>query len=295
VEPEDRSWCNSVVARALALIGAATVALVLAATVEAAAPRYILVSGPGLAWPVLLASWAENHALLLAVAGAPRATKATVRRLPGRPRLRLGFFWGWADTPRPTRQSQANQSGWFYPTWRSEAAVIDLMVDGVRVPRIAPGRVLRIFSRNGVPIRVAAPLPQPEQPSLCTAAEVETLVQRFIDAFNSGDLRALDDIFAHEPDFEWYSTDAPGQRFTSLAKDRPSLMPYFAGRHALGERLTLRSFRFNGNSGRPWGNFEYGLTRMAEDLPPAPYYGKGAAFCYGNRSDVIFAWSMGRQ
>jgi hypothetical protein len=34
---------------------------------------------------------------------------------------------------------------------------------------------------------------------------------------------------------------------------------------------------------------------MAEDLPPAPYYGKGAALCYRKRSDVIFVWSMGRQ
>jgi hypothetical protein len=283
------------VARALALIGAVAVALVLASSVEAAAPRYILVSGPGLARPVLLANWVENRTLLLAVAGAPRAKKETVRRLPGRPRLRLGFFWGWADMPRPTRQGQASQSGWFYPIWRSEAAVLDLMVDGVRVPRIAPIRVLRIFARHGVPIRVAARPPEPEQPTLCTAAEVEALVLRFVDAFNSGDLGALDDIFAREPDFKWYSTDAPGERFTSLAYDRPSLVPYFAGRHAVREQLTLRSFRFNGNSGAPsYGNFEYGLTRSAEDLPPAPYYGKGAAFCYRNRSDVIFVWSMGR-
>jgi hypothetical protein len=123
---------------------------------------------------------------------------------------------------------------------------------------------------------------------------VETLVLRFIAAYNRGDLRELDEIFAHEPDFEWYSTDAPGERFTPSANDRPTLVPYFAGRHALGEQLTLRSFRFNGNSGRPYGNFEYGLTRMAEDLPPAAYYGKGAALCYRNRSDVIFVWSMGR-
>jgi hypothetical protein len=136
-----------------------------------------------------------------------------------------------------------------------------------------------------------------EQPQLCTAGEVETLVRRFIDAFNSGDLSALDQIFAHEPEFEWYSTDAPGERFTSLAKDRPSLVPYFAGRHALGEQLTLRSFRFNGNTAArsPYGNFEYGLTRSALDLEATPYYGKGAAFCYRNRADVIFAWSMGRE
>jgi hypothetical protein len=171
--------------------------------------------------------------------------------------------------------------------------VIDLLLEGVR-PRIAPARVLRIFARHGVPTRLPAP-PEPEQPTLCTAGDVETLVRRFIDTFNAGDLSALDALFAREPEFEWYSTDAPGQRFTPLANDRPSLVPYFGARHALGERLTLRSFRFNGNSGQTYGNFEYGLTRTAEDLQPTAYHGKGAAFCYRTQSDVIFVWSMGRQ
>jgi hypothetical protein len=122
---------------------------------------------------------------------------------------------------------------------------------------------------------------------------VETLVVRFIAAFNSGDLSRLDAVFAQEPEFEWYSTDAPGERSASSAYDRSSLVPYFARRHALGEQLTLRSFRFNGNSTTPHGNFEYSLTRRAEDLEPTPYDGKGAAFCYRNRSDVILVWSMG--
>lgn len=85
-----------------------------------------------------------------------------------------------------------------------------------------------------------------------------------------------------------------GERLSGSAYDRSSLVPYFAGRHALGEQLTLRSFRFNGNSSG-YGNFEYGLTRSAADLQPTPYYGKGAALCYRSRSDVIFVWSMGRE
>jgi hypothetical protein len=289
VEPRDCRWCNSVVTRALALV--------LASSAGAAAPRYILVSGPGLARPVLLPKWEENHALLLVLADARRANRETVRQLGQRPRFRLGLFWGWPETPRPTQPKQANQVGWFYPTWRSQPPLVDLLVNGVRVPRIAPTRVLRIFARHGVPTRAAVPPPQPEQPKLCTGGEVETLVQRFLDGFNRGDLSALDNLFAQEPGFEWYSTDAPGERFTPVANDRPSLLPYFAARHALGEQLTLRSFRFNGTSGtgtRSYGNFEYGLTRSAHDLEPTPYYGKGAAFCYRTRSDVIFVWSMGR-
>jgi hypothetical protein len=82
------------VARALVLVGATAVALVLASTVEAAAPRYILVSGPGLARPVLLANWGENGRLLAALVDARRANAETVRGLSKRPRLRLGLFWG---------------------------------------------------------------------------------------------------------------------------------------------------------------------------------------------------------
>jgi hypothetical protein len=252
-----------------------------------------MVSGPSLAKPIVLANWRENGTLLSALVNARRAGGETVRLLTKRPRLRLGLFWGWSEKPRPSRPGQANQTGWFYPTWRSQPSVIDLLVNGVRVPRLAPVRVLRVFARHGVPTRTPSQPPEPEQPTLCTAPEVETLVRRFIDAFNMGDLHALDGVFAREPQFEWYSTDAPGERLHAAASDRSSLLPYFAGRHALNERLTLRSFKFNGN-GSGYGNFEYGLTRSAGDLRPTGYHGKGASFCYRNRSDVIFVWSMGR-
>lgn len=271
-------------------------ALVLASSVAASAPRYILVSGPGLARPVLLANWKENHALLAAVSSARRADRGTVRGLDRRRSLRLGLFWGWPERPRPTRPYQANQEGWFYPASGSQPPVVDLRVGGARVPRIAPVRLLRILARHGVPTEVPAPPPEPEQSKLCTGDEVETLVLRFLEAFNRGDLSGLDDVFAQEPEFEWYSTGAPGERLTPVANDRPSLLPYFAGRHAVAERLALSSFRFNGNSASraPYGNFEYDLTRSAEDLEPTAYRGKGAAFCYRDRSDIIFVWSMGR-
>jgi hypothetical protein len=125
---------------------------------------------------------------------------------------------------------------------------------------------------------------------LCTRIEVRTVFFRFVDAFNRGDLKRLDRIFAREADFAWYSTDAPGVRFNEAAKNRSNLVPYFAERHALAERLVVRSFRRNGG-----GNFEYGLVRSADDLEPTPYYGKGAAQCYPNPSDTIFVWSMGRE
>ena len=269
-------------------------ALVLAATTEAAAPRYIMVSGPSLPRPVLLTDWKENHALLLAVANARRARPGVVQRLDDRPRLRVGLFWGWAGERPPKRQNQADRSGWFYPFWRSQPAVVHLLVNGKRFPRIAPVRVLRILDTHGIPTRLTPPSPPPsaEAPTLCHADEVETVVKRFVAAFNAGDLDGLDAIFAREPEFEWYTTGAPGERQPTASHDRSSLISYFAARHAVGERLALRSFQFNGNGRRPHGNFQYTLTRSADDLAPTRYIGKGAALCYRERADSIFVWSM---
>jgi hypothetical protein len=140
-----------------------------------------------------------------------------------------------------------------------------------------------------------SPQPPVDQPTECTGLEVEELVGRFVGAFNDGNLEGLDGIFAQEPDFEWYVTAAPGERVDLLtASDRASLVPYFRQRHELGERLTLRSLRFNGNrlGSRIYANFEYTLTRGANDLPPTAYTGKGAALCYRSRSDVLIVWAM---
>jgi hypothetical protein len=127
----------------------------------------------------------------------------------------------------------------------------------------------------------------------CTAGAVRRLVDAFVRAFNRGHERRLDLLFAAEPEFEWYSTDAPGARIQGAASNRETLVSYFAGRHRRGERLTLSSFRFNGYSSG-YGHFEYGLVRSADDLAPANYYGKGAAICTVYE-DVIAVWSMGRQ
>ena len=61
--------------------------VVLAAPAQAAAPNYILVTGPGLPRPILLANWTENLDLLLAVANAPKASRTTVQGLARRPVL----------------------------------------------------------------------------------------------------------------------------------------------------------------------------------------------------------------
>ena len=143
---------NRVVRRGTTLL-AVVAALALSGPASAAAPNYILVSGPGLSRPILLGDWKENLDLLAAVANAPRARGASVRGLASRPRFDLAEFWGWSGNARPTRPRDANQHGTFYPARGSKPAVVVLMVDGSRVPRLAPTAALRILARHGVPTR----------------------------------------------------------------------------------------------------------------------------------------------
>lgn len=127
----------------------------------------------------------------------------------------------------------------------------------------------------------------------CTTAQVRDLVNQFVRAFNLGDQRALQQLWAQQGDgFDWYSTDAPGQRILAAAKDRVGLVHYFNARHAAGESLRLTSFQFNGNSAA-YGNFQYTLIRRANDLTATAYTGKGAAICAPNRS-TLGVWSMAK-
>ena len=128
----------------------------------------------------------------------------------------------------------------------------------------------------------------------CTAEEVRLLVDRFLHAFNVGDQGLLQQLWSQEGQgYDWYTTDAPGQRIGPAASDRATLMSYFADRHTRREELRLTSFRFNGNSAS-YGNFEYTLLRQADDLTPTAYGGKGGAVCNASPR-TIGVWSMARE
>lgn len=267
--------------------------MVLASGATAAAPRYILVSGPGLEAPVLLPDWGENLRLFVSLIDAPPVSASTAR-LTSRRRLRLGLFWGWPERPLPTDPLDANQTGWFYPATDSQPAVIDIRVDGIRVPRVAPTTVLRILARHHVPTRSTG-RPPDHDPRGCRPGEVRTLVRGFVAAFNQGDSAALDEVFAEASRFRWHSTTSPGARLRAAAANRNSLVPYLSGRHAAGERFRLRSFRLNGNGNdgvRVYGNFVYTLTRTTPERGSARFGGKGAALCYEDQPDVLIVWSM---
>jgi hypothetical protein len=184
-----------------------------------------------------------------------------------------------------------------------------------------PGQSART-ARCGVPIALSALLvlgcsaasPPPQRPTIsapassgqtgagtgesgpgaatgCTSAEVRQLLDAFVAAYNRGDLRALDRIVAGPDLFQWYASGPPAPRFRDDAHNRATLMDYFAGRHAAGERLQVLDFRFNGN-GAVFGDFQYQLTRAGTDFESRHVIGKGAAVC-NQRPRRIAVWSMG--
>ena len=135
------------------LVAALSVAAVtVTVDAHAAAPRYILVTGPGLQHPTVLGDWDENLTFLLSLI-PPR------RPAPGwrtdRPRYKLALFWGVPARPVPTDPRKASQVGWFYPAAEGRRAVIVLLVSGQDGPRIATSKALRILARHGIPTRVA--------------------------------------------------------------------------------------------------------------------------------------------
>jgi len=148
------------------------------------------------------------------------------------------------------------------------------------------------------PLIAAALLSLP--PTVVTGASCDELGSRelvtsFISAFNRGDVRRLDSLFAHGMWWRWYSVSTgPGKRIQKAAYNRQTLIKYFRARHKHHERLQLRSFQFNGHS-LGFVNFEYQLLRRADDMKapvPRAYVGKGAVSCWAGK---IAVWSMGEE
>jgi hypothetical protein len=96
-------------------------------------------------------------------------------------------------------------------------------------------------------------------------------------AYNRGDFRTLDRLFAREPRFIWYSSGGPAR------SDRAALIPNFERRHERGDRLRALTYRFNGyDRGRDQGHFEFDAERRADDLVGGHWFesgGKGALDC----------------
>jgi hypothetical protein len=132
----------------------------------------------------------------------------------------------------------------------------------------------------------------PAAGSPCAAVGTRALLEAFISAYNAGDGQRLDALFVDASRFKWYSSNEPGTRVNPDANDRGSLLGYFAARHAAGDRLTLVSFSWNGNTGgaEGYGNISFTLRRSAADYQqgmPFGLAGKAAAVCMGQTPQFI--------
>jgi hypothetical protein len=127
-------------------------------------------------------------------------------------------------------------------------------------------------------------------------------VLEYVTAFNAGDRRRLNRVFADAPMFKWYSVtrSAPYDHFVTHSK--AGLLPYFAERHARNEGQAIMHFRYGGTYRTPVGNrsylvggFTYRLLRWADDIGdgrPELYFGKGVVRCT-SRGTRLMVWSMG--
>jgi hypothetical protein len=127
----------------------------------------------------------------------------------------------------------------------------------------------------------------------CDERGTRVHVARFITAFNRGDFKTLDRLFARGTGWRWYSVGtAPGRRTQGVAYDRKTLIKYFRARHKKHERLELQYLQFNGLSAG-YGHFEFQVLRKADDISgkmPRTYFGKGAMSCWAGKLGV---WAMG--
>ncbi len=141
-----------------------------AGSVEAAAPRVIMISSPSLTQPVVMTDWWENLDLMLGF--GEEAANVTPDELAARPSFHLALFWGqsWVDDagkPRlGLRPEQANQQAWFYPAVGDAEAIVRFEYipgPGPLIRRVEP-KGLEMLARHGVPIRL-----EPGTPSSSTS------------------------------------------------------------------------------------------------------------------------------
>jgi hypothetical protein len=140
------------------LVAIVALALGLAGSASAAAPRLIMVSGDSLAEPLLI-SGAEDVFTLYGAFFEGRPVDRS--EAAGRPSLRLGLFWNnllwepYVEDGRldELRFEQANQFGRFYPATEGKPALVDVPGYG-QWPKVVNDRALRILEAHGVPLEV---------------------------------------------------------------------------------------------------------------------------------------------
>lgn len=123
----------------------------------------------------------------------------------------------------------------------------------------------------------------------CESQPIGAALADFVRAFDAGNYRRLNALFAGPSWFRWYSSSAPGQRLRANAQNRATLIRYFRARHRKVDRFQLVSFQFNGNS-NGYGNFIWKMRRSASDFRSGAWFkieAKGAALCRGKSVSFI--------
>jgi hypothetical protein len=100
----------------------------------------------------------------------------------------------------------------------------------------------------------------------CSGPQTKRVVRRFVSAYNHGRFGELDRLFAPGNSFQQYRV-LPVERDDPAASDRSSLIPYFRGRHELGDRLRLDSLETGLDANRK-RYFQAVVTRTSNDVMP---------------------------
>lgn len=126
-------------------------------------------------------------------------------------------------------------------------------------------------------------------PGACTAARARQAFAEFVTAFNRGNLRKLDSLFARQPAFAWYSSGVPGSRLNRAAKRRDTLIAYFRDRHVDQDRF--RPVEIGVNTGAPHQTgLSLELRRSAADYTAGRWFsvaGKAALVCHDGRARFL--------
>lgn len=130
--------------------------------------------------------------------------------------------------------------------------------------------------------------PLQAQPDQCSRRGVASVIRSFVSAYNKGDLRKLDSLFARGDAFGWYKV-TPLEREWPDSDNRSTLVSYFEARHGKGDELKLLDLRVNktpDDQGRR--GFSFIIRRESSDFMPlasGTFDGKGGADC-----SKIYSW-----
>ncbi len=127
----------------------------------------------------------------------------------------------------------------------------------------------------------------------CTRKAATGVIHQFERAYNGGNIKRLNSLWAPEPSFRWYQVGPTLERIDR--EDRTSLIAYFRQRHENEDRLHFIRLRVRKTPS--WhGGFDFSFFLYRESADPVliregAFDGKGAV----SSRCQLFVWSMSRR